>query len=92
MCQGRREESGAVSSMMMTLRNTGSVMGVAIFDMLFMMYMLPRIPTGATTLEEIPMDTLVSGFSFTFMAGAVFSLITIVLVLFTSDLACRPEP
>jgi MFS family permease len=90
MRQAKCDESGAVSSMMMTIRNMGSVMGVALFEMIFAYGVIQHLPYGpVTSIKDVPVAALVSGFSFAFMAGAVTCVVAVVMVLVAREGSCE---
>jgi EmrB/QacA subfamily drug resistance transporter len=90
MRQAKCDESGAVSSMMMTIRNMGSVMGVALFEMIFAYGVIQHLPYGSvTSIKDVPVAALVSGFSFAFMAGAVTCVVAVVMVLVAREGSCE---
>jgi EmrB/QacA subfamily drug resistance transporter len=90
MAQAPPEGSGAVSSMMMTLRNIGSVIGVAVFETLLTFAVLRRVPAGSvTSVSDIPSGMLLEGFRFVFLFGTMFCVLAFILVLLTRG-SCRP--
>jgi EmrB/QacA subfamily drug resistance transporter len=92
MREATGDESGAVSSMMMTIRNMGSVMGVAIFEMIFMYGVTLHLPSGGvTSIKDIPVAALVSGFSFAFMAGVVICVFAVLMVLSAHGESCGAD-
>jgi EmrB/QacA subfamily drug resistance transporter len=93
MSQAQRDESGAVSSMMMTIRNMGSVMGVAIFESLFTYGVIRHLPPGVfTSVKDTPVAALVSGFSFAFMAGAGICVVAVIMVIVSCGTSCKNQP
>jgi MFS family permease len=92
MSYAKRDESGAVSSMMMTIRNMGSVMGVALFEMILAFGVLRQLPgSEVTSIKEIPVAILVSGFSFAFMAGAIICAIAVAMIVVSRENSCKPD-
>jgi hypothetical protein len=76
--------------MMMTIRNMGSVMGVALFEMIFAYGVIQHLPYGpVTSIKDVPVAALVSGFSFAFMVGAVTCVVAVVMVLVAREGSCE---
>jgi EmrB/QacA subfamily drug resistance transporter len=84
MCQilgeGAVEGEGVASSVMMTLRNVGSVLGVALFGTIVVMVIVAGYPgvTEATT-GDLPLGIFVAGFRAAFASGVVLSLAAAIL-------------
>ncbi|MDP2797251.1 MAG: DHA2 family efflux MFS transporter permease subunit [Methanoregula sp.] len=75
---GRSE--GVVSSVMMTIRNTGSVLGVALFSTIVVQVILGLSPHAAdATTGAIPPQIFVAGFQFAFVFGIILSIVTLAL-------------
>ena len=78
--EGAVEGEGVASSVMMTLRNLGSVVGVALFGTIVVMVIVAAYP-GVTeaTAGELPIGIFVAGFRAAFISGAVLSLAAAIL-------------
>ncbi len=80
LTDGGAEGEGVVSSVMMTIRNTGSVLGVALFSTIVVQVILGISPHAVdATANAIPMQVFVAGFHAAFVVGVVLSIVTLVL-------------
>lgn len=74
------EGEGVVSSVMMTIRNSGSVLGVALFSTIVVQVILGLSPhDAAAAAGAIPPHIFVAGFQVAFIFGIVLSIVTLVL-------------
>lgn len=83
-----QSESGIVSGMMLTIRDAGAAVGIAVFETLFTIAIYSHIsPQDTTTITAttIPADLLEAGFQIAFLAGVVFSIIIILLSVILSE-------
>jgi len=80
LTDGGAEGEGVVSSVMMTVRNTGSVLGVALFSTIVVQVILGLAPNAAdATAGAIPLHVFVAGFHAAFIVGIILSIVTLVL-------------
>jgi DHA2 family metal-tetracycline-proton antiporter-like MFS transporter len=71
---------GVVSSVMMTIRNTGSVLGVALFSTIVVQVILGLSPHAtAVTANTIPVHVFTAGFQAAFIVGIALSIVALVL-------------
>jgi hypothetical protein len=80
LTDGGAKGEGVVSSVMMTIRNTGSVLGVALFSTIVVQVILGLSPHATTaTADAIPVHVFTAGFQAAFIVGIVLSIATLVL-------------
>jgi DHA2 family metal-tetracycline-proton antiporter-like MFS transporter len=70
------ERGGVASSVMMTLRNAGGMLGIALFGTIAMQFILMHGAEGYTGITPEPM---MNGFSTAFLSGAAFCIIAAIL-------------
>jgi len=85
-----RSESGAVSSMMLTIRNTGSTFGVAVFEAVFAFVVFSLAGNTVADIREMPPGLFIEGFSVTFFAGMLISAAALAVILVTRNVI--PDP
>ena len=80
------DREGLASSIMMTMRNIGDVLGVALFGTIFVSIVMgsAHIPSGPAHIN-IPTELFVEGFQAAFMAGVIICVIAFVLSLATRE-------
>ncbi|WOF17157.1 MFS transporter [Methanoplanus sp. FWC-SCC4] len=84
----KREDSGIISSLMMTVRDTGASVGVAVFETIFAAIIYAEIAAyhiTSTAPVEIKRGLLVSGFQLTFLSAAVICIVAIAFSYFAKD-------
>jgi DHA2 family metal-tetracycline-proton antiporter-like MFS transporter len=80
LTDGGAEGEGVVSSVMMTIRNTGSVLGVALFSTIVVQVILGLSPRAAdATSGAIPPHIFVAGFQAAFIVGVILSIVSLAL-------------
>lgn len=93
--QSPENARGVASSAMMTLRNTGSVMGVALFATVFLQVVFSTASvTGGPTHVQVAEAALVPGFQAAFLGGALVCILALLLSGAAQDrpAAGSPEP
>jgi MFS family permease len=84
--QSRHEEEGVASSIMMTMKNVGSTVGVAIMGTIAIFTIVhtkgfdPTVPATA-----IPVPVLVAGFGVAFLSAALFCVLAVVFSAIAKD-------
>ncbi len=86
-----RAESGAVSSMMLTIRNTGSTLGVAVFEVVLAFVVFSVAGPAMTGIRTLSPELLAGGFRATFLAGAVISAAACLLVAIIRSDRKKPD-
>ncbi len=75
-------ETGSVSSMLLTIRNMGSALGVAVFEAILAGVVLSGIG-GPLAVEAIPPFLLLDAFRVAFLSGAFISVLAFISVMAT---------
>ena len=81
-----KEGEGGVSSVMMTIRNTGSVVGVAIFGTVAVQVILSKA-ARLQTINYTP-EILTAGFHAAFIFGIIFCIVAMVISAIIKDVKC----
>ncbi|MGD1004925.1 MAG: MFS transporter [Methanoregulaceae archaeon] len=81
-----KEGEGGVSSVMMTIRNTGSVVGVAIFGTVAVQVILSKA-ARLHTINYTP-EILTAGFHAAFLFGIIFCIVAMVISAIIKDVKC----
>jgi len=85
-------EQGVVSGLMMTIRNTGSSVGIALFQVTFAVVaygMAARETIASTALQTLVVPLIVEGFQVTCLGGSVLLIIALLFSWFARD---APQP
>ena len=85
-------EQGVVSGLMMTIRNTGSSVGIALFQVTFAVVaygMAARETIASTALQTLVVPLIVEGFQMTCLGGSVLLIIALLFSWFARD---APQP
>jgi MFS family permease len=75
-------ETGSVSSMLLTLRNMGSALGVAAFGAILAGVVLSGIG-GPLAVETVPPSLLLDAFRVAFLTGAFIAVLAFIIVMMT---------
>jgi EmrB/QacA subfamily drug resistance transporter len=75
-------ETGSVSSMLLTLRNMGSALGVAVFEAILAGVVLSGVG-GPLVVETLPPSLLLDAFRVAFLTGAFISVLAFITVMAT---------
>jgi EmrB/QacA subfamily drug resistance transporter len=75
-------ETGSVSSMLLTIRNLGSTLGVAVFEAVLAGVVLSGI-TGPLVVENVPPLLLLDAFRVAFLTGAFIAVLAFITVMAT---------
>jgi MFS family permease len=78
------DKQGVASSLFMTGRRMGSVLGIAVFESLFSGAVIPRLTPGETIFDASP-QLLVGGFHFAFTAGVIICVVVSLVSLAAGD-------
>lgn len=81
MTSAPKEQKGIVSSFMTTSIRLGSAFGVVFFGAVFAFFVPQKNPVAA----GIPVDTIISGFRYTFIFGFFVAVLGILSIIMTSN-------
>jgi len=77
-----QSETGIVSGIMLTVRDAGAAIGIAVFGSVFATVVYSNLSpeqAGMVTASSIPGEILVNGFQAAFIVGAAFSAVAILI-------------
>lgn len=83
------DSKGASSALMMTMQDTGEVMGVVIFETVFSLFIISKGPYQP--LESSSASDLVPGFQAAFIVGIAFSLVALFFIFMAKDATKVPS-
>ncbi len=91
--QSPGDAQGVASSAMMTLRNIGSVMGVALFATVFLQVVFSTAAiTETTTYADISSSVMIAGFQAAFLGGVVACIVALLLSAVARDRVAAETP
>jgi len=75
------DQKGSISSLMTTVIRLGSAFGVTAFASIFSSFVPQKNPVQA----GVPMETILSGFKYTFIFGTLICILALIINLFIND-------
>jgi EmrB/QacA subfamily drug resistance transporter len=88
------DKQGVASSLMMTMRDVGSVVGIAAFETVFSLTIHASVAASDGAVhQQLSTSLLTSGFHDAFMIGVLFCILALVFSILAkdSDLSCTPR-
>jgi hypothetical protein len=85
MAQSPAEKCGVASSLMMTARNVGTVIGIAVFEMVFAARVQMAGLSDGAVQGGAALAPLTLGFHDAFLVGAGFSILAVLLSMVARD-------
>jgi MFS family permease len=77
----RPDETGAVSTLMLTIRNIGLLLGVAVFSAVLVAVVLTGAATLPVFIADVPSALLLDAFRVAYLTGALLALLAFISVM-----------
>jgi DHA2 family methylenomycin A resistance protein-like MFS transporter len=87
----RPDEAGPVSTLMLTIRNIGLILGVAVFSAVVVAVILTGVAPLPVVIADVPSSLLLDAFRVAFLTGSLMALLAFISVMATRKGRGGPE-